>query len=52
MGARQTGKTTLLRRLPFLADLPYLTLDGFNPRMLAEAEPESAVAKPGSTPRS
>jgi hypothetical protein len=45
MGARQTGKTTLLRRLPFLADLPYLTLDDFDLRMLAEAEPESVVAR-------
>jgi hypothetical protein len=45
MGARQSGKTTLVRRLPSLADLPYLTLDDFDLRVHAEADPESVVAR-------
>ena len=45
LGARQTGKTTLLRALPLLAGRPYLTLDDFDLRVQAEAEPESVVAR-------
>ena len=45
MGARQTGKTTLVRQLPLLADRPYVTLDDFDLRMQAEADPESVVAR-------
>jgi predicted AAA+ superfamily ATPase len=45
MGARQTGKTTLVRRVPFLAGIPYLTLDDFELRVHAEADPESFVAR-------
>ena len=45
LGARQTGKTTLVRSLPLLADRPYLTLDDFDLRMQAEADPESVVAR-------
>ena len=33
MGARQTGKTTLVRSLPLLLDRPYLTFDDFDLRM-------------------
>jgi len=43
IGARQTGKTTLLRSLPQLASRPYLTLDDFDLRTLAQADPESVV---------
>mgnify|MGYP001184946950 FL=1 len=45
LGARQTGKTTLVRSLPQLAGRPYLTLDDFDLRMQAEADPESVVAR-------
>ena len=45
LGARQTGKTTLVRSLPLLAGRPYLTLDDFDLRMQAEADPESLVAR-------
>jgi len=45
LGARQTGKTTLLRTLPLLERRPYLTLDDFDLRVQAEAEPESVVAR-------
>jgi hypothetical protein len=45
LGARQTGKTTLVRSLPQLAGRPYLTLDDFDLRALAEADPESVVAR-------
>jgi hypothetical protein len=37
MGARQAGKATLVRRLPLLADRPYLALDDFDLRMQASA---------------
>lgn len=45
LGARQTGKTTLVRSLPLLAGRPYLTLDDFDLRTQAEAEPEAVVAR-------
>jgi predicted AAA+ superfamily ATPase len=45
LGARQTGKTTLLRAMPLLAERPYLTLDDFDLRSQAEAEPEAVVAR-------
>jgi hypothetical protein len=45
LGARQTGKTTLVRSLPALADRPYLTLDDFDLRAQAEADPEAVVAR-------
>ena len=51
LGARQTGKTTLVRSLPQLAGRPYLTLDDFDLRVQAEADPESLVAtgaRPGA----
>jgi predicted AAA+ superfamily ATPase len=45
LGARQTGKTTLLRSMPMLSSRPYLTLDDFDLRMQAEADPESMVIR-------
>ncbi len=45
LGARQTGKTTLLRAMPLLEGRPYLTLDDFDLRTQAEAEPEALVAR-------
>lgn len=45
LGARQTGKTTLVRSLPFLADRPYLTLDDFELRAQAASDPEAVVAR-------
>jgi uncharacterized protein len=45
LGARQTGKTTLLRELPLLKKRPYLCLDDFDLRTQAEAEPEAVVAR-------
>ncbi|MBI2965415.1 MAG: ATP-binding protein [Chloroflexi bacterium] len=45
LGARQTGKTTLVRSLPELADRPYLTLDDFDLRTQAESDPESVVQR-------
>jgi predicted AAA+ superfamily ATPase len=45
MGARQTGKTTLVRNLPALGDRPYLTLDDFDLRAQAQEDPESVVAR-------
>jgi predicted AAA+ superfamily ATPase len=45
LGARQTGKTTLLCAMPLLAERPYLTLDDFDLRSQAEAEPEAVVAR-------
>jgi uncharacterized protein len=44
-GARQTGKTTLLRTLPLLKGRPYLTLDDFDLRTQAETEPEAVVSR-------
>lgn len=43
LGARQTGKTTLVRSLPQLAKRPYLTLDDFDLRAQATADPEAVV---------
>lgn len=45
LGARQTGKTTLVRALPQLADHPYLTLDDFDLRAAADADPEAVLAR-------
>jgi predicted AAA+ superfamily ATPase len=45
LGARQTGKTTLLRTLPLLEGRPYLNLDDFDLRLQADAEPEAVVAR-------
>jgi predicted AAA+ superfamily ATPase len=45
LGARQTGKTTLLQSMPLLKGRPYLTLDDFDLRTQAEAEPEAVVAR-------
>jgi predicted AAA+ superfamily ATPase len=45
LGARQTGKTTLVRSLPQLAGRPYLTLDDFDLRSQAEANPEAVVER-------
>jgi len=45
LGARQTGKTTLVKSLPQLKDRPYLTLDDFDLRSQAEHHPEAVVAR-------
>lgn len=45
LGARQTGKTTLVRSLPALAGRPYLSLDDLDLRMQAEADSEAFVAR-------
>jgi predicted AAA+ superfamily ATPase len=45
LGARQTGKTTLVRTHPTLANRPYLTLDDLAVRLQAEADPEALVAR-------
>lgn len=45
IGARQTGKTTLVRSHPKLATRPYFTLDDIDVRMDAEADPESLVGR-------
>lgn len=45
LGARQTGKSTLVRSLPSLARRPYLTLDDFDLRTQAQADPEAVVAR-------
>ncbi|TAJ92730.1 MAG: ATP-binding protein [Gammaproteobacteria bacterium] len=45
LGARQTGKTTLVRSLPELADRPYLTLDDFDLRAAADADPETLLTR-------
>lgn len=45
LGARQTGKTTLVRTLPVLAERPYLTLDDFDLRTQAFTNPEEVVAR-------
>lgn len=44
-GARQTGKTTLVRSDPTLAQLPYLTLDDLSTRLQAQADPEVLVER-------
>lgn len=45
LGARQTGKTTLVRSHPALAARPYLTLDDLAVRLQAESDPEALVAR-------
>jgi predicted AAA+ superfamily ATPase len=45
LGARQTGKTTLVRGMPQLASRPYLTLDDFDLRAQAAADPEAVVER-------
>lgn len=44
LGARQTGKTTLVRSHPELAKRPYFTLDDLDVRLRAEADPEALVS--------
>ena len=43
MGARQTGKSTLVRSEPFLEDRPYVTLDDLSARERATTLPEDFV---------
>ena len=43
MGARQTGKSTLVRTEPFLADRLYLTLDDPETHEWARVEPQDLV---------
>lgn len=45
LGARQTGKSTLVRSIPSLAQRPYLTLDDFDLRSQAVAHPEAVVGR-------
>jgi len=45
LGARQTGKTTLVRSMPLLARRPCLTLDDFDLRTQAASDPESILAR-------
>lgn len=45
VGARQTGKTTLVRTLPELSNRPYLSLDDLEIRSLAEHDPSSLVTR-------
>lgn len=45
LGARQTGKTTLVRSHPALAGRPYLTLDDLDVRLQAEADPQALVSR-------
>lgn len=45
LGARQTGKTTLVQSLPSLAGRPYLSLDDFDLRTQVDADPEAVVAR-------
>ncbi len=45
LGARQTGKTTLVKAHPELAHRSYLTLDDLAVRLQAEADPEALVAR-------
>lgn len=44
MGARQTGKSTLVQAEEFLGDRPYLTLDDLAVRERAATEPDDLVA--------
>ena len=44
-GARQTGKSTLVRAMPELADRPYLTLDEPELRDQARADPASLLSR-------
>lgn len=43
MGARQTGKSTLVRTHPGLRDRPYLSLDDFDVRARARTAPDDLV---------
>lgn len=43
LGARQTGKTALVRSIPQLASRPYLAFDDFDLRIEADADPESIL---------
>ncbi len=45
LGARQTGKTTLVRSHPGLGARPYFTLDDLSVRLQAEADPEALVSR-------
>lgn len=45
MGARQTGKSTLVRHAPALRDYRYLTLDSLDVRSHALEDPEGLVAR-------
>lgn len=45
MGARQTGKSTLVQTLPALQNLPYLTLDDLDIREQARVAPEDLVRR-------
>lgn len=45
IGARQTGKSTLVQTLPALADRPYLTLDDPELRDQARGDPASVLAR-------
>lgn len=45
LGARQTGKTTLVRSLPALEGWPYFTLDDFDLRALADRDPDTLVRR-------
>src|SRR5262245_6617826 len=47
MGARQTGKSTLVRHASRLARHTYLTLDTLDTRAQAAADPEDLVARHG-----
>jgi hypothetical protein len=44
-GARQTGKTTLVRSTSALAERPYFTLDDLDIRLQARADPEALAAR-------
>jgi predicted AAA+ superfamily ATPase len=45
IGARQTGKSTLVQSLPALSGRPYLTLDDIELRDQARRDPESVLAR-------
>jgi uncharacterized protein len=45
MGARQTGKSTLVQTLPALQGIPYLTLDDLDVRDQARVAPEDLVRR-------
>ena len=45
LGARQNGKTTLVRAMPELVRRPYLTLDDFDLRAQAQADPEALLER-------
>jgi predicted AAA+ superfamily ATPase len=45
LGARQTGKTTMIRSSPALSDRAYVTLDDLDLRSQAKHEPDSLLAR-------